>query len=120
MAYVIDLPTFCDERGCLTVIEKVLPFEIKRVYYIYNTSGIRGRHRHKKTWQALISISGMCEIYVNNGKEENIFLLNRPDKCLVLKPEDWHSMFNFTENNILLVLASEHYDPNDYIDEEYE
>jgi dTDP-4-dehydrorhamnose 3,5-epimerase-like enzyme len=119
MAYLIDLPTFSEERGSLTVIEKVLPFEIKRVYYIYNATQKRGGHRHKKTWQALISVAGSCQIYVNNGREENIYILDKPDKCLVLAPEDWHTMDNFSSDCVLLVLASEYYDPNDYINEVY-
>lgn len=119
MAWIIKLPTITDSRGNLTVIEKVLPFEIKRVYYIYNIKGKRGGHRHKKTVQALICISGSCEVYVNNGKEEKIFLLDKPDDCLILEPEDWHTIDNFSEDTILLLLASEYYDKKDYIYEEY-
>ncbi len=119
MAYIMNLPTFEDEKGKLTVIEKILPFKIKRVYYIYDVKSKRGGHRHKKTIQALIALGGKCEVYVNNGKEKKIFLLDSPTKCLVLEPEDWHTMDNFDENTILLVFASEYYDKNDYIDEEY-
>lgn len=119
MAKLIDLPTFCDERGCLTVIEKILPFEIKRVYYIYNAKSKRGGHRHKKNRQVLICLSGSCEIYVNNGKSKEIFILDKPNKGLILECEDWHTMDKFTNDCILLVLASEYYDVNDYIDEEY-
>ena len=115
MATLIQLKTFSDHRGSLTVIEKVLPFEIKRVYYIYNATTERGGHRHKKTWQALVAVSGSCQVYVHNGKEENTFLLDTPDKCLILAPEDWHTIDNFTKDCVLLVLASEYYDPNDYI-----
>lgn len=119
MAYFIELPTFSDERGSLTVVEKILPFEIKRFYYIYNVFSKRGGHRHHKTIQALISLNGSCEVYVNNGKEEKIFLLDSPDKTLILEPQDWHTMDKFSKDTILLVLASEYYDINDYIDEEY-
>lgn len=119
MAYRIDLPTFEDERGSLTVIEKLLPFEIKRVYYIYNTSSQRGGHRHKRTIQALICLGGSCEVYVNDGQDETKFLLNEPSKCLLVEPKDWHTMDNFTDQSVLLVLASEYYDKNDYIDEKY-
>jgi len=118
MAYVIKLPNFNDHRGCLTVIEKVLPFEIKRVYYIYNATQKRGGHRHKKTWQALISVAGSCEIYVGDGKEGKKYILDTPDKCLILAPADWHSMDNFSKDCVLLVLASEYFDPQDYIYEE--
>jgi len=120
MAYLIELPTFRDKRGKLTVIENILPFEIKRVYYIYDVKSQRGGHRHKKTIQALIALGGKCEVYVNNGKEEKIFLLDSPNKCLVLEPEDWHTMDNFDKNTFLLVFASEYYDKHDYIYKEYE
>lgn len=119
MAYIIDLPTFKDERGGLTVIEKLLPFEIKRFYCIYDVTQKRGGHRHKKTIQALICLGGSCEVYVNDGLKKEIFLLDRPSKCLLLKPEDWHTMDKFTKGSTLLVFASEFYNKDDYISEEY-
>jgi dTDP-4-dehydrorhamnose 3,5-epimerase-like enzyme len=119
MAHIIDLPTFGDDRGRLTIIEKVLPFEIKRFYYVYDVRGIRGGHRHHKTVQALVCLGGSCEIYTNNGEKEEIFLLDRSDKCLIVQPEDWHTMDHFTNKSTLLVFASEYYDVNDYIDEKY-
>ena len=119
MAYIIDLPTFSDDTGSLTVVEKLLPFDIKRFYYIYNASSKRGGHRHHKTVQALISLGGGCEIYVNNGESEEVFILNRPDKCLVMETKDWHTMDKFSKGSILLVLSSEFYDVNDYIDDAY-
>jgi dTDP-4-dehydrorhamnose 3,5-epimerase-like enzyme len=121
MSHIIKLRTNSDSRGSLTVIEKVLDFEIKRVYYIYNVDeSIRGGHRHKITTQAAVCIKGSCEIFVNNGKEELTYTLNSPDQCLILEPNDWHTMSNFTSDAVLLVLASEFYDPNDYIIENYE
>ncbi len=120
MATLFSLPTFKDERGCLSVIEKILPFEIKRVYFIYGAKGQRGGHRHKKTIQALIAVHGSCEIFVDNGNEQKNFVLNSPDKCLILQCEDWHTMQNFSPDCVLLVLASEYYDRDDYIDEPYE
>jgi hypothetical protein len=119
MGYIIDLPTFGDRRGNLTVVENLLPFVIKRFYYIYDVKDARGGHRHKKTIQALISLGGSCEIYVHNGKEERKFLLDSPFKCLILNPEDWHTMDKFTTNSTLLVFSSELYDKDDYIDERY-
>lgn len=119
MSYILNLPTFKDERGSLTVIEKILPFEVKRVFYIYDVKGKRGGHRHKKTIQALVCLNGSCEIYINNGKKEEIVTLNSPSKCLILEPEDWHTMENFSQGSVLLVLASEFYDKNDYMYEEY-
>lgn len=119
MAYIIDLPTCKDERGGLTVMEKLLPFEIKRFYCIYDVTQKRGGHRHKKTIQALICLDGSCEVYVNDGQKKEIFLLDSPSKCLLLKPEDWHTMDKFTKGSTLLVFASEFYNKDDYISEEY-
>ena len=120
MAYLIDLKTFTDKRGNLTVIEKSIPFDIKRIFYIYGVdSSVRGGHRHRKTIQAAICLQGSCHIKNNNGKETAEFMLDSPDKCLILEPEDWHTMDRFTSNAILMVLASEYFDANDYIFEPY-
>ena len=120
MAKLIDLKTFTDDRGNLTVIEKTIPFDIKRIFYIYGVdSSQRGGHRHKKTLQGAICLKGSCEIYVNNNLKEEIFILDKPSKCLILNPEDWHTMQNFTSDAILMVLASEFFDSADYIYEKY-
>jgi dTDP-4-dehydrorhamnose 3,5-epimerase-like enzyme len=121
VAYLIDLKTFTDKRGNLTVIEKTIPFDVKRIFYIYGVdSSVRGGHRHHNTVQAAICIKGECKIYNDNANEEMTFHLNRPDKCLILEPKDWHKMFEFSEDAILMVLASEYFDANDYIFERYE
>jgi dTDP-4-dehydrorhamnose 3,5-epimerase-like enzyme len=120
MAYLIDLKTFTDKRGNLTVIEKTIPFEIKRIFYIYGVDqSRRGGHRHKKTLQAAICIQGSCDINNNNGSVRTIISLNQPNKCLLIEPEDWHTMDNFSSDAILMVLASEYFDENDYIFEPY-
>ena len=120
MAYLIDLKTFTDKRGNLTVIEKVLPFDIKRVFYIYSVdNSVRGGHRHRKTIQAAICIKGSCIISNNNGVKKEEYILNTPSKCLILEPKDWHQMHHFTEDAILMVFASEYYDEKDYIFENY-
>jgi dTDP-4-dehydrorhamnose 3,5-epimerase-like enzyme len=121
MAKIIKIPTINDQTGSLSVIEKMLNFSIKRVYFIYNTKDMaRGGHRHKKTKQLLICVSGSCDVfYENNKKESNTFLLDKPNKCLCIEPSDWHTMQNFSKNCVLLVLASEYYDKNDYINERY-
>ena len=119
MAHIINLPTYIDKSGNLTAVEKLLPFEIKRFYYIYNVSSKRGGHRHKKTIQALISLGGNCEIYVNNGEKEEVFFLDNPNQCLILDPKDWHTMDQFSKGSILFVFSSEFYDKDDYIDEKY-
>lgn len=119
MNKLIDIPTFSDERGSLSIIEEIIPFKIKRIYYIYDIIGKRGGHRHIKTRQALICLSGSCEIYINNGFEKKTFILNKSNKCLLVEPEDWHTMDSFTEGSVLLVLASEKYDKLDYIEKGY-
>ena len=116
---VLELPTFGDERGTLSVAERKIPFEIKRVYYIYDAKGLRGGHRHKTTHQALICLNGPCEININNGKRKETILLNKPEKCLILDKEEWHTMGEFSEGSILLVLSSTPFDIEDYIDDEY-
>lgn len=121
MAYLIDLKTFTDSRGNLTVIEKTIPFDIKRVFYIYGVDDSkRGGHRHRKTLQAAICIQGSCTIYNNNGKTEEEFLLNNPAKCLILETADWHTMYDFSNDAILMVFASEFFDKEDYIFEPYQ
>lgn len=120
MAQILDLKTFTDARGNLTVIEKVIPFDIKRVFYIYGVDDSkRGGHRHKKTIQAAVCIKGSCTIYNNNNIKEEEFRLDKPNKCLILQPEDWHTMYDFSEDAILMVFASEFFDNNDYIFEPY-
>lgn len=119
MAYIIDLLTVTDERGSVTVAEKTLPFDIKRVYWVYQFNAKRGGHRHKKTIQALVCINGSCEIFINNGKETKTVLLDRSNKCLILDPEDWHTMDGLDSSCVLMVMSSEYYDKDDYIHEGY-
>jgi hypothetical protein len=120
MAELVDLKTFTDKRGNLTVIERIIPFDVKRIFYIYGVDkSIRGGHRHKKTVQAAICLKGSCRIYNNNGVEEEYYYLDQPNKCLILEPKDWHTMDEFSEDAILMVLASEYFDANDYIFEPY-
>ena len=117
MAQKIILPTFSKESGNLTVVEKILPFEIKRVYYIYKSDGkIRGGHKHKKTQQALMCVSGSCDLHVRHNGNTQVYSLTKPNECILLDPEDWHEMRNMKNGAVILVLASEHYDPDDYID----
>ena len=121
MAYFVDLKTYIDKRGNLTVIEKVLPFNIKRIFYIYGVDrSVRGGHRHHKTIQAAICIKGRCKIKNNDGKTTDVFKLNNPSQCLILEEKDWHEMYEFSKNAILMVLASENFDEHDYIFEKYD
>lgn len=120
MAHIIDLKTFTDTRGNLTVIERVIPFNIKRIFYIYGVDdSVRGGHRHHKTIQAAFCIKGSCKIKNNDGVAEQVFDLDQPNKCLILETQDWHTMFDFSPDAILMVLASEYFNPEDYIYEAY-
>jgi dTDP-4-dehydrorhamnose 3,5-epimerase-like enzyme len=121
MAYkkFIELPTYQDSRGGLTVMEKILPFDIERTYWIHSADGqIRGGHRHRHTRQALIAVSGVVELYMSNGESEETILLNRPSQCIIVEPEDWHTM-KFSKNAVLLVMSSHVYDRSEYIDTPY-
>lgn len=108
-----------DERGLLTVIEEnsTIPFQIKRVFYIHGTiTGVRrGFHAHYKTRQALVCVAGSCKIYLDNIKRKTDVLLDTPNKVLILEPNDWHEMYDFSSDCVLLVLASHLYDSEDYI-----
>jgi dTDP-4-dehydrorhamnose 3,5-epimerase-like enzyme len=120
MAHFISLKTFTDQRGNLTVIEKVVPFDIKRIFYIYGVDdSVRGGHRHVKTIQAAVCIQGSCTIYNDDNVTQQEFVLDSPDKCLILEPKDWHQMHSFSKDAILMVLASEYFEPSDYIYEKY-
>ena len=120
MANLIDLKTFTDERGNLTVIEKTILFDIKRIFYIYGVeNSARGGHRHKTLKQAAICLRGSCHIYNNDGQKETQFILDKPNKCLILESRDWHSIDNFSADAIVMILASDFFDPNDYIVKPY-
>lgn len=120
MSKIINIPEFIDSRGALYVIENTLPFEVKRIYYICKIKGLRGGHRHKKTRQALICVAGCCNVFVNDGINKKNYILNNPKKCLILEPEDWHTMRSDIDLTTLLILASEFYDVEDYIDKSYD
>ncbi|PJN58968.1 TDP-4-oxo-6-deoxy-alpha-D-glucose-3,4-oxoisomerase [Paenibacillus sp. GM1FR] len=114
-----EISEFGDERGFLAVLEnnRVLPFEINRVFYIYKTlPGVRrGFHAHYKTRQALVCVSGSCKVYLDNSIRKTDILLDSPTKILILEPNDWHEMYDFSTDCVLLVLASHLYDSEDYI-----
>ena len=120
MAKILRLEIHSDNRGSLVSYEKFLPFDVNRTYVIYNINGKeRGGHRHKVCWQALVVLQGSCVVKCNNGLIREKFLMDSPNKVLILKPEDWHKISDFKNNVILMVLASHHYDANDYIYEDY-
>ncbi len=123
MAKLVELKNFSDQRGNLCVLESFqIDFGIKRLFYIYQVDhSSRGGHRHKETYQAVICIQGSCKIYNNDGKgKKEVFELDSPSKCLLIGPADWHIMFDFMPDAILLVAASHNYNENDYIHERYE
>ncbi len=123
MAYLLELINFKDSRGNLTVLdnaERLLPFKIKRVFYIYKVDeSIRGGHRHHETIQAAICINGTCVVSNNDGEKKEEFLLDDPSKCLILETRDWHKMYQFSKDAILIVFASTTFDSSDYIFQPY-
>ncbi|MEO6497972.1 MAG: FdtA/QdtA family cupin domain-containing protein [Mucilaginibacter sp.] len=121
MAYIINAKTFTDERGSLNSIDKLLPFDIKRVYYIYgiNPSLERGGHRHLETVEGLLCLNGSCRVHIDNGTEKQDIILDHPSVCLVVEPGDWHIMDKFGNDTVLLGIASTHHDKADYIYEPY-
>jgi dTDP-4-dehydrorhamnose 3,5-epimerase-like enzyme len=116
---VFQFPMMKDERGSLVAIESLrhVPFEIKRVYYIYNVSkeAMRGAHAHRNLQQVLISVSGSCKVLIDNGKEREWFILDSPRTGLYVGKMVWREMSEFTSDCVLLVLASDYYDEADYI-----
>ena len=101
-------------------LEAIIPGNIRRVFFIYGAGGSkRGGHRHHLTWNALICIQGSCRIYSTDGENEDFYLLDNPDRCLVLTPKDWHTMDSFSSDAILLVLSNQCYNQADYIWEPY-
>lgn len=108
-----------DNRGSLIALEnlKEIPFEIQRIYYIYDTNPDfpRGAHAHKELEQVLIMMDGSCEIVLNDGKNNKSIILNRPDIGLFIGKNMWREMRNFSYGAKLLVLASDFYNENEYI-----
>jgi len=115
----IDFEIKGDERGSLIAIEdkKDIPFDIKRVYYIYNTkkNTSRGFHAHKKLRQVAICLKGSCKFVLDDGNEKNSIILNDPSIGLVINEMVWREMYDFSKDCVLMVLASDYYDESDYI-----
>lgn len=116
---LIDLQSFGDERGSLIAFEKNsnVPFDVKRVFYIFDTKGdiARGCHANKKSKFLLVVINGSCRVKIDNGKEQTDVLLNNPNKALFLNTLVWKEMYEFSYNSVLMVLANEYYDESEYI-----
>lgn len=115
----IDFSVRGDHRGRLVPIESGgdVPFEIRRVYYMYaTTSGVRrGLHAHQKLRQLAICIQGQCTFLLDDGKQQATVILNSPAQGLMIEPMVWHEMYDFSEGAVLLVLADDHYEEADYI-----
>ena len=115
----VDFEEHGDDRGTLVALEqnKNVPFEIKRCYYMYDTKpGVRrGFHAHKCLKQVLICVHGNCKILLDDGLEKQIVELSTPNRGLFIESDIWREMFDFSEDAVLMVLASELYDETDYI-----
>lgn len=108
-----------DERGHLVIVEgnQDIPFDIKRVFYIYGSDKnvVRGKHANYRTEFMLINVAGTSKVRVDDGTSEKVFELNRPHMGIYLSKLVWKDMYDFSEDSVLLVLASEHYDASEYI-----
>lgn len=115
---IISLPKISDPRGNLTFIEngRHIPFDIKRVYYVYDVPGgaERGGHAHRELQQFIIAISGSFDVILDDGHEKKRFHLNRSYYGLYVCPMIWRELDNFSTGAVCLVLASEYYDESDY------
>ena len=115
---IVDLPRIQDPRGNLTFIEGSthVPFDIQRVYYLYDVPGgaERGGHAHKALHQLIIAISGSFDVHLDDGKEKKVFHLNRSFQGLYVCPMMWRELNNFSSGAVCMVVASEKYDEDDY------
>ncbi|MBR4729120.1 MAG: WxcM-like domain-containing protein [Prevotella sp.] len=116
---IIELPKITDPRGNLTFAEaqSVVPFDIKRAYWVYDVPGgeSRGGHAHKQLRQFVIALSGSFHVTLDNGYERKTVLLNHPWQGLLIETNIWRTLDDFSSGGVCLVLASEHYDESDYI-----
>lgn len=116
-----ELPKIADSRGNLSVIEseQTVPFGIERVYYLYDVpgGGERGGHAHKKLEQFMISLGGSFDVVIDDGNRKRTIHLNRPYIGLYICPMIWRNLENFSSGSVCLVLASEHYEEEDYFRE---
>ncbi len=116
---IIELPKILDRRGNLTFIEQQrhVPFDISRVYYLYDVPGgeSRGGHAHKKLQQFIVAASGSFSVITHDGRKEQRFFLNRSYYGLYIPTMTWRQLDNFSSGSVCLVLASELYDQDDYI-----
>ncbi|RMA56732.1 sugar 3,4-ketoisomerase [Ulvibacter antarcticus] len=117
---IIQLPKIEDVRGNISVIEKdIIPFPIKRVYYLYDvpSSAARGGHAHKEQFELLIPISGSFDVVVNDTNEKRTITLNKPNIGLLIKSNVWRELDNFSSGAVCLVISSGEFLESDYIRE---
>jgi dTDP-4-dehydrorhamnose 3,5-epimerase-like enzyme len=117
---IINIPKIEDPRGNLSVIEKeIVPFEIKRVYYLYDVpaGAERGGHSHKEQQEFLVALSGSFEVILNDGKTEKSVTLNKPFEGLLITNGIWRELKNFSSGAVCLVVASDVFEESDYIRE---
>ena len=117
---MLEFPQHGDDRGHLVVVEgmKDVPFEIKRMFYIYGSDAnvVRGRHANRRSEFVLINVAGQSKVRVDDGRgNEAVFSINRPHTGLYLPRMVWKDMYDFSEDSVLLVLSNEAYDPTEYI-----
>lgn len=116
---IIDLIIKGDERGSLIALEENhnVPFDVKRVYYIFGTKENvrRGYHAHRDLKQLAICVSGSCTFLLDDGKQKEYIELNSPTQGLLIEGLIWREMYNFSSDCVLMVLADHYYDENDYI-----
>ena len=118
MIEIIDIPKIKDRRGNLSVIEKdCIPFDIKRVYYLYDvpSDAYRGGHAHKEQLELLIALSGSFNVVLDNGKNKQTITLNKPNKGLLIPTGVWRELEDFSAGSVCLVLASDEFLESDYI-----
>lgn len=119
-ASLVTLPTHGGGDGILIALEEnseQVPFSLQRTYYIYGVKDTlrRGFHAHKTLKQLLVCVSGSCDVLLDNGSDSRVFHLTKPNKGLVISKPLWREMFNFSSGCVLMVLASEKYNTEDYI-----
>ena len=115
---LLQIPVVEDRRGNLAFIqEDVIPFEFKRVYYLFDvpSNSFRGSHSHINQCEVLVALSGSFEVVLNDGTEKKSFLLNKPNIVLYIPTGIWRELENFSSGAVCLVLASDVYDEEDYI-----
>ncbi|UAB75815.1 FdtA/QdtA family cupin domain-containing protein [Mesoflavibacter sp. SCSIO 43206] len=115
---LVEIPKIKDVRGNLSVVEKdIIPYEIKRVYYLYDvpSDAYRGGHAHKEQLELLIALSGSFEVTLDDGKSKRSIILNKPNKGLLIPKGIWRELQDFSSGSVCLVLASDVFDEEDYI-----